>query len=91
MNKINKLNILNIKFLLLIKPMTDMLWNISFLNYFIMLYAIIVLIIQYKKLRVNLKKVDIFITIALLLIMFSFINEVNGMTIRTLLILSVIL
>ena len=85
MNRANKLDIFNIKYLMLIKPIIDMLWNISLLNYFIMLYAIVILVIEYRDSKIRVKNIDLFIIIALWLIAISFVHEMNSTTVRALL------
>lgn len=85
MNRTHKLDVFNIKYLLLIKPIIDMLWNISLLNYFIMLYAIIILIVEYRQSKIKVKNIDLFIVIALGLIAISFAHEMNSTTVRAML------
>lgn len=84
MKKNTKISIFNMKYLLLVKPMVDMLWNLSILNYFIMLYAMLILLIEYRDLKVRIKNIDFLIVVGVCLIFIAFLRETNYSDIRLL-------
>lgn len=82
MGGISKLNIFQIKYLLIIKPIVDMLWNIKWLNYFIMVYALLILIYEYRSLKIIVQKIDVIVFLSLLFICLSFSQEIHEETVK---------